>query len=131
MIQIISAEFVDESPSFWNCWLELTQGDESYSLPATAPGEIAESELLAHFGADEASLWQTAQRKQYPGGVYQGRKDFESFAARATTEIGWLEETIPAIDTMTAAQVRDVVKRLAQENLEMIRAWRYVIRRLS
>jgi hypothetical protein len=60
----------------------------------------------------------------------QTRVDFDALAGKAANEIAWLEATIPGIGQMTAAQVRDVVARLARENLEMIRAWRYVLRRL-
>jgi hypothetical protein len=47
------------------------------------------------------------------------------------TEVAWLEETIPQIETMTLEELRGVLKRLARENMECIRAWRYVIRRLK
>lgn len=58
------------------------------------------------------------------------RVDFDELANRAIAEIEWLNDTIPQIDTMTAAQVRGVVKRLAQENLRQIKAWRYIFNRL-
>lgn len=58
------------------------------------------------------------------------RGHFDELADKASSEIEWLEATIPDIDGMAAAEVRAVVKRLARENLETIRAWRYVIRRL-
>jgi hypothetical protein len=134
MIQIVTAKYnpqTHESPAFWNCWLELTQGDESYSLPATAPGNMAEGDLLVHFEAGEARLWRIAQEKAHPGGLYQVRKDFEALADKAAAEVAWLEETIPQIETMTLEELRGVLKRLARENAETIRAWRYVIRRLK
>lgn len=61
----------------------------------------------------------------------QSRLDLAALAEQAAGEIEWLAETIPDIDTMTAAEVRDVVRRLAQENLRMIKAWRYAIRRFT
>lgn len=66
----------------------------------------------------------------YPA-FLQNRIDFDELADKAASEIQWLNDTIPQIDTMTAAQVRDVVKRLAQENLRQINAWRYIFRRLT
>lgn len=36
-----------------------------------------------------------------------------------------------SIDDYAAAQVRDVVKRLAQENRAVLRALRFVVRRLA
>lgn len=40
----------------------------------------------------------------------------------AQAEIDYLDTTIPTIDAMTAAQVRSVVKRLALENRQIIKA---------
>lgn len=58
----------------------------------------------------------------------QQRVDFKALADAVDAEIDWLNATIPNIDTMTALEVRAVVKRLAQENREMMKAWRYVLR---
>lgn len=59
------------------------------------------------------------------------RVDFDALEDKATNEIAWLEENISLIDTMTVEELRGVAKRLCQENLEQIKAWRYVIRRLT
>jgi len=48
--------------------------------------------------------------------------EYKAIAKQARNEIDFLETTIPNIDSMTAVQVRDVVKRLAQENLRMLKA---------
>jgi hypothetical protein len=61
----------------------------------------------------------------------QQRVDFEALADKAAAEIAWLEATIPLIETMTLEELRAVLKRLARENAETLRAWRYVIRRLN
>ena len=122
-IQIITAEWIpqeDDILAFWSCWLELTLGDESYSLPTSAPGDLAEGDLLGFFEPKEDELWYVAQQKQYPGDLYQVRKDFEALADKADAEIVWLEETISQIDTMTLEELRGVLKRVAQENLETI-----------
>jgi len=55
---------------------------------------------------------------------------FSTFVNQADTEVAWLETNIPNIDTMDATQVRAVVKRLAQENLEIIKALRYIAKRV-
>lgn len=60
----------------------------------------------------------------------QSRIDFDALADKAATEVEWLNETIPLIPTMTGAEVRDVVHRIAKEQREELRAWRYVFRRL-
>ena len=71
----------------------------------------------------------TLDDPDYPD-FQEARGRFDELAEQATAEIEWLEETIPQIEAMTVVEVRAVVKRLAQENLRCIRAWRYVIRRL-
>lgn len=71
--------------------------------------------------------------------------DFEGLLAQITTEVSYLDgqitlydSTIPTIDTMTTAQVRAVVKELAQtmrrvmvEQRAELKTWRYAIRRLT
>lgn len=71
----------------------------------------------------------TLDDPEYPG-FTESRLDFNALADLADSEIDWLNETIPQIDVMTAERVRDVVKRLAQENLRQVKAWRYIFRRL-
>lgn len=88
-----------------------------------------EGNLQAILEANEARLLAAAQAAGEP--VDSGEVDFADFVDRATSEIAWLEATIPNIDTMTAAEVRAVVKRLAQENVEVIRSLRYLARRLG
>lgn len=48
--------------------------------------------------------------------------DIKGMLATAQAEIDYLDTTIPTVDAMTAAQVRTVVKRLAQENRQIIKA---------
>lgn len=71
----------------------------------------------------------TLDDPDYPA-FRQGRIDFDTLAGKATSEIEWLNETIPAIPTMTGAEVRNVVFRIAREQREELRAWRYIFRRL-
>lgn len=54
----------------------------------------------------------------------------QAFIDQAQAELTYLDATIPAIDAMTVAQVRDVVKRLAQENRAIIKALLYLAKRL-
>lgn len=48
--------------------------------------------------------------------------DIKGMLATAQAEIDYLDTTIPTIDAMTATQVRSVVKRLSQENRQIIKA---------
>lgn len=54
------------------------------------------------------------------------RFNFRDLKTKAANELDYLNTTIPQIDTMTAAQVRDVVKRLAQENRQIIKAMKHL-----
>lgn len=59
------------------------------------------------------------------------RLDLADLGRQVAAELTWLDTTIAGIDSYTAAQVRDVVKRLAQENRAILRALRFVVRRLA
>jgi hypothetical protein len=65
-----------------------------------------------------------------PVGYDSHRDKMEDLLGAAEAELEWLDENIPLIGTMNAVQVRTVVNRLAQENRQMIRAWRYVLNRM-
>ena len=68
MIEIVSAaRTYDDVIGTWRwvCWLELTEDSEALWLPATALGELKETELQAHFDAQEDHLWTVAQQKQH------------------------------------------------------------------
>lgn len=49
----------------WACWLRLTDGVDTWDLPATAPGDLDSAGLEAYFQDDADRLWQIAQRKQH------------------------------------------------------------------
>jgi len=59
--------------------------------------------------------------------IAQAHQHFNNLAELATAEIEWLQTTIPDIDTMGIEDLRATLKRLAQENLHQIRAWRYLL----
>lgn len=73
MIEIIHAELTTNElvGPFWVCWLQLSQGPDTWLLPTTAPGTLALAELQAHFDAQEAELWRVAQEKRYPVDVWE------------------------------------------------------------
>ena len=65
-ISILTKEQVPAAnglPSVWACWLELTDGQDTYYLPTTAPADT--KDLAAHFQAQADVLWQIAVRKNY------------------------------------------------------------------
>ena len=59
------------------------------------------------------------------------RVDFDALADKADNEVDWLETAIPQIETATLDQLRTLLQRLARQNLEQIKAWRYLFRRLT
>lgn len=59
------------------------------------------------------------------------RLDLADLGRQVAAELAWLDTTVSSIDDYAAAQVRDVVKRLAQENRAILRALRFVVRRLA
>lgn len=59
------------------------------------------------------------------------RLDLSDLGRQVAAELAWLDSTIAGIDGYAAAQVRDVVKRLAQENRAILQALRFVVRRLA
>lgn len=59
------------------------------------------------------------------------RLDLADLGRQVVAELAYLDTTITGIDGYTAAQVRDVVKRLCQEQRAVLRALRYVVRRLA
>ena len=46
-----------------SCWLELTDGKQTFYLPATAPGDTPELEKYFQTQAEE--LWEIAKKKRY------------------------------------------------------------------
>lgn len=57
------------------------------------------------------------------------RRDWSDLANLADTEISWLEDTLENFDALTTTELREVIRRLLQENRRQLLAWRYVFRR--
>lgn len=92
----------------------VDNGDGTYradlATEATAQQQLQAAAIIAAFdpaaeGAAEA----------------QASADRRGIITELTNEIDWLDGVIPQVDTMTAAQVRGLAKRLAQENRQIIR----------
>lgn len=54
---------LEDIPDAWSCWLELSDGQDTLYLPATAP--IGTKDLAAYFRAQADRLWQIAVEKSY------------------------------------------------------------------
>jgi len=109
MIEIIQAKLQD---NFWSCWLEISQGDETWMLPATAPGTLAEGELQAYFEAKEDELWQVARVKQYEVDLFERvplKRLLKAFALVVLDEINLLRQTA-GLPERTSGQIITAIK---------------------
>jgi hypothetical protein len=122
-------------------WLVVRDG-RVISAQHNNPGEVAGHEVFEWFGPFEVyciehttpervTIPEVAGLDPRPPGYDTGRDKFDDLGNQAQSEIDYLDATIPNIDTMSQAEIVVVVKRLAQENRQMLRAWRYVINRLG
>ena len=118
MIEIIITEKADATlpgeavREIWACWLQLTQGPDTWLLPATAPGTLAAGELQAHFDAREADLWRVAQAKQYPVDVWERiplKRLLRAFALVMLDEVNLLRDRA-GMPQRTADQIVGAIK---------------------
>jgi len=56
--------------------------------------------------------------------------DFDALAETAANEIAWLEDALDVVDVADLATLRIILKHVLRENLGMVKAWRYVLKRL-
>lgn len=91
--------------------------------------EVYAEEILAPDG----TVSQPAQAGLDPRPVdYDtGRDKLDELAAAIADELAWLDDNIPLIGTMNAAQVRAVVGRLARENRQILRGMRYLANKVG
>lgn len=98
-------------------------------------GDLPEEELK-RIAVEEA-----ARRRSWPNEPTQAdieaveaeeseRLDLSDLGRQVATELDYLNTTIAAIDTYTATQSRDVIKRLCLENRAILKALKLVVRRL-
>ena len=59
------------------------------------------------------------------------KEEWQELKGLWAPEVAYLEAAIPAIDDMTAGEARSMVKRLAQENYRILRAFKLLFRRLT
>lgn len=113
MIEIVTAELMDRGDrTIWACWLQITQGPDSWLLPTTAPGALALADLQAHFDAQEADLWRVAQEKRYPVDVWERiplKRLLRAFALVVLDEINVLRQR-EGLAPRTAEQIVGAIK---------------------
>lgn len=125
-MDILRQQQDEENSTIWYIKIGGIATDGLYRLADVTIDQEPAAWLAAHPAEAQADI----DAGVYNEDVAVKKVDFEGLADKVESEIVWLDTTIPAIDGMTAAEVRDTVKRLAQENQAMLRAWRYVLRRL-
>jgi len=121
-------------------WLIIRESDDAvigtnYNIAPPAPAghrivEWAGPEPAIHDPPEVESYDPTLVDPDYST-FTDARNIFNDLEARADAEIAWLESVIPTIDTADLVTLRAVLRRLAQQNLRSIAAWRYVFRRLG
>jgi len=119
-------------------WLIIRESDNAvlgtnYNIAPTAPAghrvvEWAGPEPPIHYPPEVESYDPTLIDPDYAA-FTEARDTFDDLETRAAAEIAWLESAIPAIDAADLETLRAVLKRLAQQNLRSIKAWRYAWRR--
>lgn len=115
MLEIVNAQLAGDTElggDHWVCLLEIDKDGQAWMLPATAPSDLMESELQAHFDAREAGLWEIAQRKQYTSDIYEWlepRHVLKAFAGVMLDEINALRQQ-HGLAARTAEQLGDAIK---------------------
>lgn len=115
MIEIIDVELVSNEEigtTTWACWLEISQDGRTWMLPATAPGNLLEGELQAHFGGQESELWRVADEKQYVPNIYGLLEPgciLEAFVEVMLDEINILRGE-QGLEPRTIEQLRQAIK---------------------
>jgi hypothetical protein len=111
--------------------VEIIISDNGNAYLWAVGGLPAEGDLQAILDAREVELLQAASNTgQANTPELTERRDFSGLEQDINNELVWIGDTLATIDTMTQAQVRNVIKRILQEQQRELKAWRYVIRRL-
>lgn len=115
---------------------ELVSGRWHFKIGGLAVGGEYRTADLIRDGLDSPSEWLDANQVEAQALIETGesrpelaeRIDLRTLGQAISSEIAYLNTTILLIDTMTTGQVRDVVKRLAQENRQILKAMRVLVR---
>ena len=114
IIEIIQSELTKgEGRKYWACWLQITQDEESYFLPATAPGTLAEEELQVYFDAHEDELWSVAQNKGYEPDILKqvpSRRLLKALALVILDELNFIRENPGFHEAITVDEMIAAVK---------------------
>lgn len=113
MIEIINADLItNEDGQFWAVWLFITQEEESWMLPTTAPGTLENGDLQTYFEARKAELWRVAQAKRYTPDVLKrvpSRRLLKSVVLVIVDELNVLREE-QGMPELTEAEMIAAVK---------------------
>lgn len=121
-------EATDElgAPAFNMARFSITDGRDTYLWRR---GHIPlDTDVLEFLTGEAEVLWRFASAYQEPVDVDE--LHLRDFRQQARAELDWLSAIIPAIDDMTALQVRGVVKRLAQQNAQLITSLMFLAKRV-
>jgi hypothetical protein len=141
-MEIVSRQQDDEAPGVWRFKIAgPAAGGEIRLADLSRETEDPETWL-----ADNEAEAQAAIDAGVFNEVFSQGLDLANLSEQITSEIDWVSDTaltdidsdLATIDAMTATQVRAAVKKMLQRERRgllvrrvMLRAWRYVIRRLG
>lgn len=127
MIEILIQQADDIEVGLWHIQIGGLAADGKYRLgPISVLCDDPQQWLDNHQG-EAQTLVDAGEHNP----LREAKIDFDALAELADSEVSWLEGTIPTIETMTLEELRGLAKRLAQENLYQIKAWRYMLRRFA
>lgn len=130
-IEILTTRII-ETEETTTRYVEIAISDNGNTYLWSVGGLPTEGDLQTILDAREVELLQAASNTgQANTPELTERRDFSGLEQDITNELVWIGDTLATIDTMTQAQVRNVVKRILQEQQRELKAWRYVIRRLG
>lgn len=129
-MEIIKQQPDESTPNLWHIKIGGTATDGNYRLADTSRiltvGQTPQNWLDSNAVAAQALVDAGVINE-----TFNQRRDFNDLDGQAQVEIDYLVGAIDTIDGMNAAQVRAAVKRLCRQNLRLIKAFRFVVKKLQ
>lgn len=126
-IELLKQQSDDDNPNLWYFKIGGQAADNVYRVANLTQETASPAAWLAAHPVE-------AQAAIDAGHYYaelNERLDLRELGQLISGEVDWLRVVNQTIDSMTAGEVRDVVKRMAQENKQMLLAFRYLVRKLA
>lgn len=129
-MEIIKQQPDETTPNLWHIKIGGTATDGNYRLADTSQ-TLTTNQTPQDWLDNNAVAAQALIDTGVVNETFNQRRDFGDLDKQAQAEINYLNGVIDTIDSMNAAQVRGVVKRLCRQNLRLVKAFRFVVRKLQ